>query len=165
LLGATSPPKKIRGKAYFGWRLTLPSRDAQPLFARLYLSPAGTRLNLPGAPDALIAAPERDANGSLEPRASLAAVASGFARTKDLDGFWLHRRIWPLDGVDARDAAGQIAEGFTRTGLVADAAGRTPFEGGFLAYEGHVPVAEGYWPTILDEDGNIIEHGRAGADG
>ena len=65
LLSATGPARKIRGKAYFGWRLPLPSRAGQPLLARRYLSPAGTRLNLPGAPDALIAAPERDATGRL----------------------------------------------------------------------------------------------------
>lgn len=158
LLGATGPAKKIRGRAYFGWRLPLPSCDGQPLFARLYLSPAGTRLNLPGAPDALIAAPERDANGTLEPRASVDAELAGFARTKDLDGYWLHRRIWPLDGLAADDVARQIADGFRRTELVADAPEPGYDDSGeALEYEGNHPLPEGYWPKMRWADGTIIQ--------
>jgi hypothetical protein len=117
LLGA-GPAKKIRGEAYLGCRIALPDPSGQPLFARLYLSPAGSRLNLPGSPDALIAAPERDPNGTLEPAASVAAEAAGFLRTKDFDGFWLHRHVWPLEEAVAEDVAREIADRLTATGLL-----------------------------------------------
>ena len=77
--------------------MPLPDAAGAPLFLRLYLSPAATRLNLPGAYDALIAVPERDSDGTLEAAASLAARAAGFERTRDLDGYWLHRRVWRVD--------------------------------------------------------------------
>ena len=158
LLGAREAAKKIRGRAYLGWRIALPSCDGQPLFARLYLSPAGTRLNLPGAPHALIAAPERDPNGTLEPAASVAAEASGFARTKDLDGYWLHRRIWPLEGLIAPDVARQMADGFRSTGLLADAPGPGYDDSGaVLEYEGNIPLPADYWPKMTREDGTTIE--------
>lgn len=114
--------KKIRGEAYFGWRMPLPDPNSAPLFLRLYLSPAGTRLNLPGAPDALIAAPERDPDGTLEKRASDAAQAAGFLKTKDLDKYWLHRRVWPVEGLDAEQAAAEIADALKRSVLAGDSA-------------------------------------------
>lgn len=118
LLGASGPVKRIRGEAYVGWRVPLLATAGQPLFVRLYLSLAGTGLNLPGAPDALIAAPERDSDGTLEPAASDAAQAAGFLKTKDLDRYWLHRRLWPVEGLVADDVAREIADALTKTGLL-----------------------------------------------
>ena len=118
LLKASGRAQSIRGEAYFGWRVPLVDTAGQPVFVRLYLSPAGTRLNLPGAPDALIAAPERDSDGTLEPAASDAAQAAGFLKTKDLDRYWLHRRLWPVEGLVADDVAREIADALTKTGLL-----------------------------------------------
>ena len=122
VIKGTGPRRKIRGEAYFGWRIPLPDPTGQPLFLRLYLSPAGTRLNLPGAPDALIAAPERDADGTLEKPASDAAQAAGFLKTKDFDKYWLHRRVWPLEALVAEAAAHEIVDGLAKTGLLPEGA-------------------------------------------
>jgi hypothetical protein len=124
-LEAAGPARKIRGEQYFGWRIRLLDTAGQLLFVRLYLSPAGTRLNLPGAPDALIAALERDTNGTLEPSASVAAEASGFRRTKDFDGYWLHRCIWPVEGLVSDAVSRQIADAVRTTGLVSGKAPET----------------------------------------
>jgi hypothetical protein len=127
LVRGTGAPKRIRGKAYLGWRIPLPGATAAPLFLRLYLSPQSTRLNLPGQPDALIAAPERDADGTLEPGESAAVKAAGFPRTKDLDGYWLHRHPWELTGLDTESVAGEIVAMLAKTGLLVDGAiGQSP---------------------------------------
>jgi hypothetical protein len=118
LVHGTGAPKRIRGDAYFGWRIPLPGAVEAPLYLRLYLSPRSTRLNLPGYPDALIAAPERDADGTLQPGESAAVQAAGFPRTKDLDRYWLHRHPWPLVGLDARAAASEIVTMLAQTELL-----------------------------------------------
>jgi hypothetical protein len=91
----------------------------EPLFMRLYLSSAGSRLNLAGAPDVLIAAPERDANGTLHPDESVDVQGAGFHRTRDLGGYWLHRRLWPLEAIEPDDVARDIADRMGQTGLIA----------------------------------------------
>ena len=117
------PAKQIHGEAYVGWRIPLPDPNNKPLFLRLYLSPAGTRLNLPGAPDALIAAPERDPNGALEKPAADRVEAAGFLKTRDLAGYWLHRRVWPVDELDANHAATEIVQALETSVLRREGAG------------------------------------------
>lgn len=117
------PAKQIHGEAYVGWRIPLPDPNNEPLFLRLYLSPAGTRLNLPGAPDALIAAPERDPNGALEKPAADRVEAAGFLKTRDLAGYWLHRRVWPVDELDANHAATEIVQALETSVLRREGAG------------------------------------------
>ena len=70
LVRGAGAPKQISGEAYLGWRIPLPDATDAPLLLRRYLSPQNTRLNLPGHPDALIAALERDTNGTLGPHES-----------------------------------------------------------------------------------------------
>lgn len=122
IVSGTGAPKRIRGKAYFGWRIFLPGATDAPLFLRLYLSPQGTRLNLPGHPDALVAAPERDPDGRLEPAESGKVQAAGFPRTKDIDKYWLHRHLWSLAGLDAGTVANQLGTMLSMTGLLAEGA-------------------------------------------
>ncbi|CAB4895674.1 unannotated protein [freshwater metagenome] len=118
--GAGGPVKQIAGAAYFGRRIRIDDAGGQPLYLRCYLTPAGTRLNLPGAPDSLVVAPERDPNGTLEDAAAAAFAAAGFTRTKDIAGYWLHRRLWPLDRLDPQRAAEEAAEGLRAGGLLVD---------------------------------------------
>lgn len=118
LLGTSLPPKRISGRAYVGRRQALTDTHGETLLVRLYLAAAGSRLSLPGAPDALIVAPERDADGTLEAEASPKVQAAGFLRTKDLDGYVLHRRVWPIHELRSDDAANEIAAALRRTGLV-----------------------------------------------
>lgn len=115
-------PKTIRGDAYFGWRIPLPGRTDDPLYLRLYLSAKNSRLNLAGNPDSLIAAPERDANGTLQPDEREAVAAAGFARTKDIAGYTLYRSTWPLADLESEQALGSILDQLATTGLLADAA-------------------------------------------
>lgn len=126
LVRGTGAPKRIDGKAYFGWRVPLPGATDAPLFLRLYLSPQGTRLNLPGHPDALIAAPERDTNGTLDPAETGSVQAAGFSRTRDLDKYWLYRRAWPLAGLEAEVVALEIVTMLAKTGLLLDGAVKPP---------------------------------------
>lgn len=87
--------KAIAAKAVLGWRIPLPSANGMPLFLRIYISPANTRMNAPGQPDALIAAPERDTNGALQPSDAGMVEAAGFAKTKVIDGYTLYAHSWP----------------------------------------------------------------------
>jgi hypothetical protein len=111
--------KAISGMAYFGQRVPLASANGEPLFLRIYISPAGTGPNLPGGPDAFIAAPERDANGTLEESVSPAVEAAGFLKTKDLDGYWLHRHVWALQRLDRAAVVGELVDSLKRTALLA----------------------------------------------
>lgn len=119
----TGAAKAIRGEAYFGWRIPLPSaRMDAPLYLRMYLSPRGTRLNFHGKPDALIVAPERDANGHLEPHERDPVKIAGFTLTKDIAGFTPpYRRLLPLEGLDAGAAAQMIVSSLAKTELLLDA--------------------------------------------
>jgi len=118
LIRGTGAAKTIRGKEYFGWRVPLPSATDAPLFLRLYLSQHGTRLNLPGEPDSLVVAPERDPNGNLEPDEHERVKAAGFPRAKDMAGFGLHRRLWALDRLDVGTTAAEITAMLEKTGLL-----------------------------------------------
>lgn len=64
---------------------------------RLYLAAAGSRLAIPGTPDALVVGPERDFGGTLEADAWPRSQAAGFIRLKDIAGFAWRRRVWPID--------------------------------------------------------------------
>ncbi len=126
LIRGTGGAKAIRGNAYFGWRIPLPSATDAPLFLRMYLSPRDTRLNLPGKPDSLIVAPERGPNGELESNEREQVKAAGFPRTKDIARFPLHRRLWSLDGLDATATAAEIVALLAKTGLLLEGAIEQP---------------------------------------
>lgn len=116
--GSEVAAKAVRGRAYHGWRIPLADIGGGTMFLRLYLAPAGTRLNLPGAPAALIAAPERDANGNLEDFEAIAINDAGFVRSRDHDGYWLHRRLWPLNAIDADRVTSELSDALTAADLV-----------------------------------------------
>lgn len=117
-VSGTGAPKQIRGTWYFGWRIPLPSANDAPLFLRLYLAAQNTRLNLPRAPDSLIAAPERDADGTIDKPDRGAVEAAGFPVTKSITGDTLHRHLWPLASLDPQTVANQIVAMLRKTGLL-----------------------------------------------
>jgi hypothetical protein len=112
--------KKISGREYRGLRVGLLDRRGRDLFFRVYASPAGSRLNMPGWPDALIVGVERDANGNLEEGAAVAVSEVGFPRLKDIDGWWVHRDMWPIEraAADPEAIASDILQRIAATGLV-----------------------------------------------
>lgn len=110
--------RSASGHAYISTRIATRDAAGIPLFLRLYLAAAGSRLNLHGAPDALIVGIERDPNGVLEPEAAVAVTAAGFENSKDLDNYRLHRRVYPLDEIiDPAETAADIVERLGATGL------------------------------------------------
>ncbi len=85
---------------------------------RLYLAAAGSRLAIPGTPDALVVGPERDFGGTLEADAWPRSQAAGFIRLKDIAGFAWRRRVWPIDEeTDPDQLAEEIALAMA-TGLI-----------------------------------------------
>lgn len=92
--------KPVRGAEYEGFRVGLGLVAGEQVHVRAYLADAGTRLNLPGAPAALVVAPEHNTDGELIASQAVAAAAVGFDPTKDLEGFRMHRRLFPLEDAD-----------------------------------------------------------------
>jgi hypothetical protein len=89
---------------------------AQELRVRVYVTPAGGRLNLPGHPDALAVYLGRDSDATLEKSVLPRLQAAGFVMQKDIWGFKLCRRHFeiPAGTTDhprlASTAADQVAD-------------------------------------------------------
>jgi len=108
------------GGQFVARRVTIPEVLGRALVLRVYASPAGSGLTLPGWPDGVIVGVERDANGTLEAEAALRFAEVGFLRRRDIDGFWLHRELWPMEQArqDPAATAAQVVELVAATGLV-----------------------------------------------
>jgi hypothetical protein len=85
---------------------------AQELRVRVYVTPAGGRLNLPGHPDALAVYLGRDTDATLEKPMLPRLQAAGFVMQKDIWGFKLCRRHFeiPAATTDHRRLASTAAE-------------------------------------------------------
>lgn len=124
---AVTARRSGRGRAYISTRIATRDAEGIPLFLRLYLAAAGSRLSLHGAPDALIVGIERDPNGVLEPEAAVAVTAVGFENTKDLDSYRLHRRVYPLEEItDPAEVAADIVTRCRESGLWEAVGGESP---------------------------------------
>jgi len=112
-------PKLTTGAGYVGRRIVLIDSGGRTLFLRLHLAAKGSRLAIPGTPDALVVGPERDANGTLEPEAWPGVEQAGFSPLKDNDGYMWRRRVWPIDDDSSSgELAEEIARAIRSTGLV-----------------------------------------------
>jgi hypothetical protein len=118
-LGGTRVPS-TGGKWFRAERLRLTDVNGVPLDLRVYVTPAGGDVNLPGWPGALVVGVERDTDGTLAASDSPAVTAAGFPRQKDLGGYRLHRRLWSVeqldDGVD--EVVETVVAGAAATGLL-----------------------------------------------
>ncbi|MEJ7784250.1 MAG: hypothetical protein WKF96_05550 [Solirubrobacteraceae bacterium] len=96
---------KARGASFIGHRVHIPDVLGSELRLRVYGSPAGAATNLVGEPDSLIVGIERDAQGTLEAPASDIFAEAGFLNEKEIAGFPMHRRTWPMEDALAAPAA------------------------------------------------------------
>jgi hypothetical protein len=116
-LGAVAAPGGS-GSDYVGARAQLTDTAGEPLFLRVYATPAGGRLNVAGWSDAVIAVLERISDGTLDPPSREAATAAGFHKLRDLDGYYMHRAIWASDGATASQIAAELVERIRDTKLI-----------------------------------------------
>lgn len=133
-LDRAGPARRIKGEAYDGWRVPVGRVDGEPMFLRLYIAPAYSRLNLKGAPDALIVGPERDSGGTLGPDERHRADAVGFPAVKDVSGGLMHRRLWKLRRIDPAAVTEDIVNALVQARFAArrpTKAKPTPPEGDF----------------------------------
>lgn len=68
------------------------------LWIRVYVTPAGGKLNMPGHPEALALYFGRDSGARLESEMVMRLQGAGFPRMKDIWGFKPCRRLYPLAG-------------------------------------------------------------------
>lgn len=116
LLAGTADAKTKFSTDYASRYVRFVDTTGQELRVRVYLAPAGGRLNLPGHPDALAVYLGRDTDGTLEKPMLPRLQSAGFVMQKDIWGFKLCRRHFeiPTDTSDhprlASTAAEQVAD-------------------------------------------------------
>jgi hypothetical protein len=115
-IAATAAPGGS-GSDYTGMRPRLKDAMGQALFVRVYATPAGGRLNVPGWGDTVIAALEHNSDGTLDDSTTDRATAAEFPRLRDIGGYWMHRAIWPAE-TDPPQIAAELVERLRATGLV-----------------------------------------------
>jgi hypothetical protein len=116
-LGAVPAPGGS-GSDYVGARARLTDTAGEPLFVRVYATPAGGRLNVAGWGSAVIAVLERNSDGTLDQPSRDAATAAGFHNLRDLDGYYMHRALWTADGADASQIAKDLVHRIKDTKLI-----------------------------------------------
>ena len=115
-LAGTADAKTKFSSDYASRYVRFVDATGQELRVRVYLTPAGGRLNLPGHPDALAVYLGRDSDATLEKSIMPRLQAAGFVMQKDIWGFKLCRRHFeiPADTTDhprlASTAAEQVAD-------------------------------------------------------
>jgi hypothetical protein len=118
-LGGTRVPS-TGGKWFRAERLRLTDVNGVPLDLRVYVTPAGGDVNLPGWPGALVVGVERDTDGTLAATDSPAVTAAGVSPQKDLGGYRLHRQLWPVEQLDGGvdEVVETVVAGAGATGLL-----------------------------------------------
>jgi hypothetical protein len=95
-LGGTADTKTQFSTDYASRYVRFVDTTAQELRLRVYVTPAGGRLNLPGHPHALAVYPGPDADATLEKPMLPRLQAAGFVIQKDIWGVKLCRRHFEI---------------------------------------------------------------------